>query len=444
MQQHEAFSSFLSRRRFLGRTSSAAAAVALVQHLPLERSAYGAAGTSDTLKLALVGCGGRGSGAASQALTADSNVKLVAMADVYGDKIQSSIKALKTQHPDRVDVPADRQFTGFDGYKQAIASADVVILATPPGFRPLQFEEAVRQGKHIFMEKPVASDAPGVRRVIAAGEQAKLKNLKVAVGLQRRHQPGYRQTVQRLQDGAVGNIVAMRCYWLGNAREGLERRPDETEMHYQIRNWYYFTWLSGDHNVEQHVHNIDIINWIKGSYPVRAQGLGGRQVRNQKIHGQIFDHHFVEYEYPDGSRLSSQCRQNRATYTQVSEHVVGTKGEGNLDDGRKLFQITGANPWLLRLKDREDGHQLEHYDWFDALRNDRPYNEAEAGAKTTMTAIMGRMATYSGKMVTWDEAFNSELKLVPDGPLDWQSTPPVVPDKDGWYPVAMPGKTVAL
>jgi predicted dehydrogenase len=417
--------------------------MALIQQLSIERSAY-AGGASDTLRVALVGCGGRGSGAADQALNADTDLKLVAVADVQEEKLRTGLGALKKAHPDHVDVPPEQQFLGFDGYKHAIEAADVVILATSPGFRPIHFEEAVRQGKHVFMEKPVATDAPGIRRVLAAAEEAKKKYLKVGVGLQRRHQPGYSEMVKRLQDGAVGDIVAMRAYWLGNAREGLERKPGETEMQYQIRNWYYFTWLSGDHNVEQHVHNIDVINWIKGSYPVRAQGVGGRQSRNKKIHGQIFDHHSVEYEYADGSILSSMCRQNPGTYVNISEHVVGTKGQGDLHDGRQGFAINGANPWQFRLKQAEIGHQLEHFDWFDAIRHDKPYNEAETGAKTTLTAIMGRMATYSGKMVTWDEAMNSKLQLVPDGPLDWDTVPPVVPDQDGWYPVAMPGSTVAL
>jgi predicted dehydrogenase len=436
-------SSALSRRRFLQSTSSVAAGAALVGQLAIERTAYAAG--NDTLKLALVGCGGRGSGAADQALNADKGVKLVAMGEVYEEKLLSSLSILRTHHPEQVDVPYERQFIGFDAYKKAIAAADVVILATSPGFRSVQFEEAVRQGKHVFMEKPVATDAPGIRRVLAAAEEAKKKNLKVAVGLQRRHQQNYREAVKRIQDGAVGDITYMRCYWLGNAREGLERRPGETELQYQIRNWYFFTWLSGDHNVEQHVHNIDIMNWIKGSYPVRAQGMGGRQVRNKKIHGQIFDHHFVEYEYADGTRMFSQCRQGQVgAYNQVSEHVTGTKGSADLNDEKKFFSITGENKWELRQKVKEVGHQLEHYDWFDAIRNDKPYNEAETGAKTTMTAIMGRMATYSGKMVEWDEAINSKLQLVPDGPFDWNTVPPVVPDADGWYPVAVPGKTVAV
>jgi myo-inositol 2-dehydrogenase / D-chiro-inositol 1-dehydrogenase len=428
-----------TRRRFLQQTSAAT----LLATLPVERFAH-AAGPA-TLKLALVGCGGRGSGAANQAMVADPGLKLWAMCDVQEEKLLGSLSNLRRQHPDRVDVPFERQFTGFDGYQKAIAEADAVILATSPGFRPQHFEEAVKRGKHAFLEKPVATDAPGVRRVLAASEEAKKKNLKVAVGLQRHHQPSYIEAVKRLQDGAIGDIHTMRAYWLGNARGGLERKPDETEMQYQIRNWYYFTWLSGDHNVEQHIHNIDVINWIKNAFPVRAQGMGGRQVRNQKIHGQIFDHHFVEYEYADGSRMFSQCRQGQVgAHSQVSEHVQGSLGAADLVQQRKLFQITGPKAWRLRVEGAEDGHQLEHYPWLDAIRNNKPYNEADFGARSTMTAIMGRMATYSGKVVEWEDAFNSKLQLVPDGPLDWKSAPPVMPDQDGWYPVAVPGKTVAL
>jgi myo-inositol 2-dehydrogenase / D-chiro-inositol 1-dehydrogenase len=426
-----------TRRAFL-QTTAAAGALAT---LPIERFAH-AAGKGQ-LRVALIGCGGRGSGAANQMLNVSSDVRLVAMADVDEARLGSSLKNLTAQHAHQVSVPKERQFVGFDAYKQALAEADIAICSTPPGFRPLHFEEAVRQGKHAFLEKPVAVDAPGVRRVLAAAEEAKRKNLKVGVGLQRHHQPGYIETVKRLQDGAIGRITAMRCYWLGNAREGLERLPGESEMRYQIRNWYYFTWLSGDHIVEQHIHNIDVINWIKGAYPVRAQGMGGRQVRNLKIHGQIFDHHFVEFEYADGSRLFSQCRQNRGTHTSISEHVTGTLGEAELNDPQKRFSITGPNAWSLRLKEREDGHQLEHFPLVDAILNNKPHNEAEHGAKSTMTAIMGRMATYSGKLIEWDEAFNSKLDLLPKA-FAWDAPAPVQPDADGFYPVAMPGRTVAL
>jgi predicted dehydrogenase len=428
----------LSRRQFLQSGSTALAGATLLSTLSIERSAH--AKSSDVLKLALVGCGNRGAGAASQALKADKKLKLVAIADVLPEKLTAGLHSLQTEHKDRIIVPADRQFTDFDGYKKAISLADVVVLATSPGFRPLHFEEAVKQGKHVFMEKPVATDAPGIRRVLAAAEAAKTKNLKVGVGLQRRHKPGYIETVKRIQDGAIGDIVLLRAYWNGSSRDGVERLPDEGEMHYQIRNWYYFTWLSGDHIVEQHVHNLDVVNWIKGGHPVRAQGMGGRQVRNAKRHGQIFDHHFVEFEYEDGTKMISQCRQIPGCWTSVSEHVHGTKGTADLIDGRSLFAIKGTNAWRYNSKEPRDAYQLEHDDLFDAIRHDKPFNEAEWGAQATMTGILGRMATYSGQRTEWDEALNSTLRLVPDE-CGWNSQPPVLPDKDGWYPVAMPGRT---
>src|SRR6266581_4435706 len=236
----------VNRRTFLKTSSTAAAGGALLGALPVERFALGAS-PGDTLRLALIGCGGRGSQAANQALSTSGGVKLVAMADVFKDQLEGSLNNLKKTQKEKVEVNEDTMFIGFDAYKHAIASADVVVLATPPGFRPLHFEEAVRQGKHIFMEKPVATDAPGVRRVLAAAEEAKKKNLKVGVGFQRHHQRGYLETVKRIQDGAVGDLLVLRCYWDGGSRDGVERRPGEAEMRYQIRNWYYFTWLSGDH-----------------------------------------------------------------------------------------------------------------------------------------------------------------------------------------------------
>lgn len=432
----------LSRRGFLKTTTTAVVGGTVLGGLAIERAAHAAG--DDTLKIALVGCGGRGSGAASQALSAPGSTKLIALADVRPEQLEKGLKVISAQHPDRVDVPPDHQFTDFDGYKKAIALADVVILATSPGFRPIHFEETVRQGKHVFMEKPVATDAPGIRRVLTAAAESKKKNLKVGVGLQRRHKNGYIETVKRLQDGAIGDIELLRCYWDGGSRDGVERMPGETEMHYQIRNWYYFTWLSGDHIVEQHVHNIDVCNWIKDAHPIRAQGMGGRQVRNAKRHGQIFDHHFVEYEYADGSRMISQCRQIPGCWPSISEHALGNKGLADLANDSNSFIIKGANPWQHPIKDRGiDPYQQEHNDWFDAIRNDKPYNEAETGAISTMTAIMGRMATYSGKMVAWEKAINSQLELLPKE-FSWDAMPLVLPDADGWYPVAMPGKTEAF
>jgi predicted dehydrogenase len=431
-----------SRRSFLKTSSAIASGVALAQ-LPVERFAHAAG--SDTLKLAFVGNGGRGTGAVNQNLNVHKGTKLVAMADISRERMDKSLAILKRQHPDQVDISQGNQFLGFDAYKEAIALADLVIITSPQGFHPYHLEEAVKQGKHVFVEKPLAVDAPGVRKVLAVSEEAKKKNLKIGVGLQRHHQPAYQECVKRLHDGAVGDITSMTCYWLGNARGGQERIAGETELQYQLRNWYYFTWLSGDFIVDQHIHNLDIINWIKRGHPVRAQGMGGRQVRNdRKLHGQIFDHCFVEYEYADGSKLYSQCRQGQpGTHQQVSEHVVGTKGKADLNVQSRFFRITGPNAWEVRLKTGEDGHQLEHYPLIDAIRNNKPYNELETAAHSTMTAILGRMAVYSGKLVEWDEAINSKLQLMPEK-VSWNMTPPVVPDADGNYPIAVPGKTVAL
>ncbi|HEY5913546.1 MAG TPA: Gfo/Idh/MocA family oxidoreductase [Verrucomicrobiae bacterium] len=429
-----------TRRGFLRSTSTAVIGSSLLAGLPLARSVHAAG--NDTLKIALIGCGGRGTGAANQALKTPGSTRLVALADVRSEQLEKSLEALKNQQADKIDVPPDRQFTDFDGYKKAITLADVVILASSPGFRPIHFEEAVRQGKHVFMEKPVATDAPGIRQVLAAAEEAGKKNLKVGVGLQRRHQPGYIETIKRIQDGAVGELILLRAYWDGGSRDGVERLPGETEMHYQIRNWYYFTWLSGDHIVEQHVHNLDVVNWIKGAHPVRGQGMGGRQVRNAKRHGQIYDHHFVEFEYADGTRMLSQCRQIPGCWPSISEHVTGTKGSADLANGR--FIIKGADTW--RFPDRQkrvDPYQKEHDDLFDAIRNNKPFNEAVFGAVSTMTGIMGRMCTYSGQQITWDDAFNSKIELLPKT-FGWDATPPVLPDADGFYPVAMPGRTVCV
>src|SRR6266446_5564909 len=339
----------LNRRDFLKTTSAAIAGTSVLGGLSVERSAFAAG--SDTLKLALIGCGGRGSGAAGQALSTDAPVKLIAMADAFKDKLEDSLNNLSEKHKDRVDVPPERQFVGFDAYKQAIALADVVILATPPGFRPMHFEEAVKQGKNIFTEKPVATDPPGIRRFLAAAEESKKKNLKVVVGLQRRYDEGYRETIKRLRDGAIGDIVAMRAYWNGQT-PWLKRRAELdqqygrklTEMEYQMRNWYYFTWICGDHIVEQHIHNLDVINWIKKGHPVRAQGMGGCQVRKGLDYGEIFDHHAVEFEYEDGSRCFSYCRHIHGCWDSVSEHVVGTKGTCDVSG----HTIRGANPWRFR------------------------------------------------------------------------------------------------
>src|SRR6266566_914715 len=429
-----------TRRDFLKKTSSAVAGGTLLGGLTLERSAHAAG--SDTLRIALIGCGGRGSGAADQALSTSGGVKLVAMADVFEDHLQGSLGNLKKQHADRVEVPKENQFIGFDAYKQAIALADVVVLATPPGFRPIHFEEAVKQGKNIFMEKPVATDAAGVRRVLAAAEEAKKKNLKVGVGLQRHHQLGYIETLNRLWDGAIGEITSMRCYWNGTTpwvhpRAELEKQYGRklTEMEYQMRNWYYFVWICGDHIVEQHIHNLDVINWVKKGHPIRAHGMGGVEVRKGPDYGEIFDHHAVEFEYADGSRCFSQCRHINGCWDNVSEHAAGTKGSVDISG----HTIRGENAWRFR-GGGKNPYQQEHDDLFDAIRNNKPYGEVEFGAHSTMTAIFGRMATYSGKVLEWDDAINSKLSVMPQH-FAWDAETPNKPRNDGWYEHAVPGKT---
>ncbi len=435
-----------SRRGFLKTGSAAMAGGALLGALAPERFAHAAG--NDEIKIALVGCGGRGGGAADQALSTYNigPVKLVAMADVHDDRMQSTLKNLTAKHAERVDVPKERQFLGFDAFEKAIALADVVILATPPGFRPMQIEAAVKAGKNIFTEKPVATDAPGVRKVLAAAEEAKKKGLHVGVGLQRHHQAGYIETIKRLQDGAIGDIVSLRAYWNGQTpwvktRESLEKQYGRklTEMEYQMRNWYYFTWICGDHICEQHIHNLDVINWVKNGHPVKANGMGGVEVRKGPDYGEIFDHHAVEFTYADGSKCFSQCRHIPGCWDSVSEAATGTKGSADINS----YTIRGTEQWRYKNAGDKDPYQQEHDDLFTAIRNNTPYNELEYGAHSTMTAILGRMATYGGKEVEWDKAIKSEISLFPEK-LAWDAPMKVNPGPDGMYPHAIPGKTVVI
>lgn len=436
----------VTRRSFLARSSGIIGGAALVGALDPARFAHGAA-TSEELKVALIGCGGRGSGAANQALSTHGQgpVKLVAMADVFEDRLNGALKNLQNGHKDRVDVKEENKFLGFDAYKKAIAAADVVILATPPGFRPMMFEEAINQGKHVFMEKPVAADAAGVNKVLAAARKAKEKGLKVGVGLQRHHQKGYIETIKRIHDGAIGDITTMRAYWNG-ATPWLKKRADLekaagrklTEMEYQMRNWYYFTWICGDHIVEQHIHNLDVINWVKGfKYPVKAQGMGGCEVRKGQDYGEIFDHHAVEFEYEDGSRCYSYCRHIVNCWNSVSEAVVGTKGKADIN--RYIISPTGGEAWRHKNEGDKDPYQQEHDDFFDAIRNNKDYNEGENGAMSTATAILGRQATYSGKEVEMEKMLKGNKNLMP-ATLAWDTDMPVKPGPDGMYPRAIPGQ----
>ncbi|WP_428658336.1 Gfo/Idh/MocA family protein [Runella sp.] len=445
-----------NRREFL-KTSSLFTGGALLSSLPF--SSYGYHNSADdVIKIALIGCGGRGSGAAAQALSTTQNVKLVAMADAFSDRLEDAYTALtKRKYKDgagaeidiksKVDVPAERKFVGFDAYKQAMAFADVVILATPPGFRPMHFEEAVKQNKHIFMEKPVATDGPGVRLVLAAAEEAKRKKLNVVVGLQRHYQRNYREAMNRIHDGKIGDIVGGSVYWVSGGVWNHPRKPGQTEMEYQMRNWYYFNWLCGDHINEQHIHNIDVANWVKQGYPVSAQGTGGRQVRTGKEFGEIFDHHIVDFTYGDGTLINSQCRHYEGTYSKVDEQFLGTKGRIDSFNGNNtVLKSYKGNKVIYAHEGKGDRnpYQVEHDELFAAIaKGEYKFADAENGAKSTLTSIMGRMATYSGKTVKWEEALNSGISLFPEK-LAWDALPKLLPGSDGYYPVAVPGKTIVV
>jgi len=432
-----------SRRAFIRNSSSLlVAGGAVANSLTVAQAAHPFG--SDEIKIGLVGCGGRGTGAAVQALnTKGGELRLVAMGDVFPDRLQSSYRSLKGTHGDKVDVPRERQFIGFDSYKEVLGSdIDLIILATPPGFRPLHFEAAVNAGKHIFAEKPLGVDAPGIRRVLAANKIAKKKNLGVAVGLQRHHETAYKETIARLKDGAIGHIVLARAYWNSGGVWVKPRNNRQTETEYQMRNWYYFNWLCGDHIVEQHIHNLDVINWLLDSYPVSAQGQGGRQVRTDKQYGQIFDHHMVEFTYKNGTKLLSQCRHIKNTWPSVSEHAHGSNGYCDIG-GAKIYDLNGKQTW--RSRGSRGGHQQEHHDFFAALRRGERPNEADNGAKSTMTSIMGRMATYSGQKISWQQAIGSKVvEANVDKILSFDAPSPVKPNADGTYPVPMPGISTTI
>jgi myo-inositol 2-dehydrogenase / D-chiro-inositol 1-dehydrogenase len=418
-----------TRRDFL-KTAGAAATSALAG-FSIVRSANAQGG--DELKVGLIGCGGRGSGAAENCLNADSKVRVVALADLFQDRIDRCRAQLGD--PNRKDgalpgfqVKDNMCFTGFDAYKRLLATdVDIVILATPPGFRPLQFAAAVDAGKHIFTEKPVGVDPVGIRKFMAAGKKAKANGLGVAAGTQRRHQPAYIEMIKRIQDGQIGEIRAARCYWNMGGLWKKDREAGWSDMEWQIRNWLYLTWLSGDHIVEQHVHNIDVINWAMGTHPVKAYAMGGRQARIDPAYGHIFDHFAVDFEYPNGVHLMSMCRQQENTDTNISEVIVGATGEGRTAGSRLM--LVGDSSWRYQ-GPKVNPYEQEHVDLIASIRKGEPINEAQNVAESTLTAIMGRESSYTGLELNWDEFLNSDLDL---SPAKYEFGPIAVP------PVAIPG-----
>jgi myo-inositol 2-dehydrogenase / D-chiro-inositol 1-dehydrogenase len=418
-----------SRRDFL-KSSAIVAAGAAATHLGAVPNAFAAG--SDVIKVGLVGCGGRGTGAAEQSINSSSNVKLHAMGDLFKDHLNGCLDKLK-QFGDKVDVAEERKFLGLDAYKKVIDSGvDLVILATPPGFRPGHIKAVIAGGKNLFCEKPVAVDGPGIRTVLAAAEEAKAKNLAVVAGTQRRHQAGYVEVMKRIRDGSIGDLVTAQVYWNQGGLWKVDRTPSMSDMEYQIRNWLYYTWLSGDHICEQHVHNLDVMNWAMNANPVRCVALGGRQVRTSPIYGNIFDHFAVEYEYPNSIITTSQCRQIDGCANNVSETIVGTKGAYVLSPGnyRTRGDVAGGR---IRIVNERNPYEQEHIDLIDSIRSGKPLNELKTVAESTLTAIMGRMSAYTGQAVSWDQALNSKLDLTPKS-FDFGAPFPCPP-------VAVPGET---
>jgi len=427
-----------SRRQFLQTSAAAAVGAGLVSSEGIARSVH--ATGNETLKVGLVGCGGRGRGAAVQALTADPNTRLVALADVFADHVERSVGILKkAEVADRVTVDADHRFAGFDAYEKLIQTdVDVVLLAAPPHFRPAHLKACVDAGKHVFAEKPVAVDAPGIRAVLAACEEAKKKDLSIVSGLMFRYERAKQEMMKRIHDGAIGDVVAIQTTyncgppWFRNK----DRQPDWTEMEYQMRNWYPFTWLSGDHNVEQHVHSLDKSAWaLHDQPPQKAWGSGGRQVRSEPAIGNIFDHHCVTYEYDNGVRVYSHCRRQAGCSNDVSDHILGTKGRCDVMkhriEGETNWRYEGPNP---------NKYVAEHEALFASIRAGRPVNNGLYMAQSTMWAILGRMATYTGKTIAWEQAMSAKEDLSPER-YAWDAEPPILPDEGGKYPIAIPGVT---
>ncbi len=368
---------------------------------------------SDAIGVGLVGCGGRGRGAAADAVKSSPGVRVVAIGDAFADRVAETRERLK-ELGEAATVPEDRSFVGLDAFQKVIATpgVDYVILATPPGFRPAHLEAAVAAGKHVFTEKPVAVDGPGIRSVLATYEAAKAKGLGVGAGTQRRHQQGYVEAIRRVREGGIGDVLAARAYWNQGALWSKPRQTSWTDLEWQMRNWLYFTWLSGDHIVEQHVHSLDVVNWAMGTHPVRAVGMGGRQSRISPDYGHGFDHFAVDYEYANGVHMMSMCRQIPDCANRVAETLVGTKGVCELDSGARRYELLGGSAYKFTGTET-NAYVQEHTDLIASIRAGQPINELQTVAESTLTAIMGRISAYTGKAVLWEEALNSGEALVP-------------------------------
>ncbi len=416
-----------TRRSFLSTAAAASTGAAILAHLPVARAAHAAG--SDVIKVGLIGCGGRGTGAAMNALSADKHVKLTALGDAFADRLESSLQNIRKAGGDKVDVAPERCFVGFDAYRRVIDSGvDVVLLCSPPHFRPAQLEYAVSAGKHVFCEKPVAVDAPGVRSVLESCETAKQKKLSIVSGLCYRYDLAKRETIARIHDGAIGDVTSMHVTYLTGTLWHHGRKEGWSDMEWQLRNWLYFTWLSGDHNNEQHIHSLDKAAWVmKDEPPVSCTGIGGRQVRTEEKFGNVFDHFGIVYEYANGAKLHSYCRQMAGCEVDVNDQMVGTRGSAQI----MKHSITGENAWRRR-DAAPNMYQQEHDELFASIRNAAPINNGVYMAHSTLLAVMGRMAAYTGQKVTWEQAMKSTERLGPTT-YDWGAAPEPV--------IAVPGIT---
>jgi myo-inositol 2-dehydrogenase/D-chiro-inositol 1-dehydrogenase len=405
-----------TRRAFLKATALATATIADPAFLP---GKLFAADTQPTLRIGLIGCGGRGTGAASNALRADANVELVAMGDAFPDQIERSLKALRLEADlaPKVKVAQEQCFAGFDAYQKVIESGvDVVLLASPPGFRPQHLQAAVAAGKHIFAEKPMAVDATGVRSVLASAAAAQQKNLSIVAGFCYRYNHGVRALMEQIHNGAIGEVRAIHTAYNTGGLWSKPRQPGWTDMEWQLRNWMYFTWLSGDHITEQAVHNLDKMSWLmKDVPPERCMAIGGRQARTASEYGHIFDHFGVVYEYPNGVRAFHFCRQQNNTTPDNSDYVMGADGVGQIVRAFSgPYVIRGKNNWRFREEQKaRDMYQNEHNELFASIRNGKPVNDGLWMAHSTLLAVMGRLAAYTGQVVTWEEAMKSQENLFP-------------------------------
>jgi predicted dehydrogenase len=422
-----------SRREFLKTSALVGSALAAPAILPGNLFAKA---NSDTLRIGLVGCGGRGTGAASQALNADPNVVLVAMADVFEEQLQKSLQSLQAGNPEKVKVTPEKQFIGLDAYQKLINSGvDVVLLATPPGFRPTHLKAAIDAGKHVFCEKPMATDVPGVHSVMESAKTAKEKGLSLVAGFCWRYDTPRREFYKRIHAGAIGDIRAIYAtYYAGHVKPmppASERPAGMGDIEWQLRNWYNFVWLSGDGFLEQACHSVDKIAWaLKDQHPLSAVAVGGRQTPNNQ--GNIYDHVFVAYEFPNDVRAFIGQRQIGNTYTDNSDYLMGS--EGTAKSGWNPPIIKGKEKWRYKeTGPKVDMYQIEHNELFASIRNGNPINDGDWMAQSTMIGLMGRLAAYTGQEITWEDALNSKERLVPEN-MDWKMTLEI-------RPMAMPGVT---